>query len=174
MGSYGTQIQKNQTSKIMILIHNGTIVTADKESIGSILVDKERIAAVMYKNEEGMTELPGAAGCGVIPFGFLPEKFRQDGAEVIDAEGKYLMAGGIDAHVHFRDPGLTHKADMTSESRAAAAGGVTTVMDMPNTSPATTSIEALHKKAEIAAEKSVVNVKLHFGATNSNHQQLKH
>ena len=173
MGSYGTQIQKNQTSKIMILIHNGTIVTADKESIGSILVDKERIAAVMYKNEEGMTELPGAAGCGVIPFGFLPDKFRQDGAEVIDAEGKYLMAGGIDAHVHFRDPGLTHKADMTSESRAAAAGGVTTVMDMPNTSPATTSIEALHKKAEIAAEKSVVNVKLHFGATNSNLPAIK-
>lgn len=88
--------------------------------------------------------------------------------EVIDASGCYVLPGVIDDHVHFREPGLTQKADMESESRAAAAGGVTTYMDMPNTIPQTTSLEAWEEKRRIASEKSHVNYAFFFGATNDN------
>lgn len=89
-------------------------------------------------------------------------------AEVIDATGLLLLPGVIDDHVHFRDPGLTHKADMHTESCAAAAGGVTSCLEMPNTTPQTTTIEALNDKFEDAARKSVVNYSFFFGATNDN------
>lgn len=89
-------------------------------------------------------------------------------AEVIDATGLLLLPGVIDDHVHFRDPGLTHKADMHTESCAAAAGGVTSYLEMPNTTPQTTTIEALNDKFEDAARKSVVNYSFFFGATNDN------
>ncbi|MDO4956120.1 MAG: dihydroorotase [Bacteroidales bacterium] len=89
-------------------------------------------------------------------------------AEVIDATGLLILPGVIDDHVHFRDPGLTHKADMHTESCAAAAGGVTSYLEMPNTTPQTTTIEALNDKFEDAARKSVVNYSFFFGATNDN------
>lgn len=88
--------------------------------------------------------------------------------EIIDAEGCYVLPGIIDEHVHFREPGLTAKADIESESRAAAAGGVTSYMDMPNTMPQTTTLEALEHKFDIAREKSRVNYSFFFGATNDN------
>jgi dihydroorotase len=88
--------------------------------------------------------------------------------EVVDAEWRYLLPGVIDDHVHFRDPGLTHKADMRTESRAAAAGGVTSYMDMPNCVPQTTSLQALDDKFDDAARKSAVNYSFYFGATNDN------
>lgn len=86
----------------------------------------------------------------------------------IDATGCYLLPGVIDTHVHFRQPGLTHKADISSESRAAAAGGVTTWFDMPNTSPQTVTAEALDNKFVQAAKDSLVNYSFFFGATNDN------
>ena len=86
----------------------------------------------------------------------------------MDAEGHYLLPGVIDDHVHFRDPGLTHKADMHTESMAAVAGGVTSYMDMPNTNPQTTTIEALNNKFADAANKSIANYSFYFGATNDN------
>ena len=89
-------------------------------------------------------------------------------AEVIDADGCYVMPGVIDEHVHLRQPGMEHKADIASESRAAACGGVTSFMDMPNTMPPTTGIEQLEHKHEIAAATSRVNYSFHFGASNSN------
>ena len=92
----------------------------------------------------------------------------------IDATGMYLLPGVIDDHVHFRDPGLNHKADMVSESRAAAAGGVTSYMDMPNTSPQTTTLESLEEKFADAALKSRVNYSFFFGATNDNAHLLPH
>lgn len=82
------------------------------------------------------------------------------------------MPGAIDEHVHFRDPGLTHKADITTESRAAAAGGVTSIMDMPNTNPQTTTLEALEEKFVLLGEKSAVNYSCYFGATNNNYTQF--
>ena len=89
-------------------------------------------------------------------------------AGVIDGEGSWLLPGVIDTHVHFRDPGLTYKADMESESRAAAMGGVTTWLDMPNTVPQTTTREALSEKMALAARKSRVNYGFFFGATTDN------
>ncbi|MDE6002966.1 MAG: dihydroorotase [Prevotella sp.] len=88
--------------------------------------------------------------------------------EVINASGCYVLPGIIDDHVHFREPGLTAKADMDSESKAAAAGGVTSYFDMPNTVPQTTTPEALDEKFRLAAQKSHVNYSFFYGATNDN------
>jgi dihydroorotase len=88
--------------------------------------------------------------------------------EVINASGCYVLPGVIDDHVHFREPGLTDKADIESESRAAAAGGVTSYFDMPNCVPQTTTLEALDEKFRLAAQKSHVNYSFFYGATNDN------
>lgn len=85
-----------------------------------------------------------------------------------------LLPGVVDAHVHFREPGLTHKADIASESRAAAAGGVTTVLDMPNVNPTTTTPEALMQKHELFRQKSVVDYGLWYGITADNVEQALH
>ena len=92
---------------------------------------------------------------------------------VIDAAGKWLLPGVIDDHVHFRDPGLTHKADMATESLAAAAGGVTTVFDMPNCIPQTVTIDALNDKFSHAAETCIVNHSFYLGATHNNIDQIE-
>ena len=88
--------------------------------------------------------------------------------EIVDASGCYVLPGVIDDHVHFREPGLTAKADIDSESRAAAAGGVTSYFDMPNTVPQTTTPEALEEKFLLGARKSHVNYSFFYGATNDN------
>ena len=143
----------------MIILHNATIVTAEKEAVGTVIVENGFITEVIYSDAED--------------YNFKTWKAQQNpDAEVIELEGKWLMAGGIDAHVHFREPGLTHKADMVTESRAAAAGGVTTVFDMPNTSPATVTAEALKNKIKAAEGRAVVNIGFHIGATNSNAEDI--
>lgn len=129
------------------LIHNVTIVNEGKQFKGAVIIEDERITAVV----EGQV--------------FNKEDF----GKVINGEGCYLLPGVIDEHVHFRDPGLTHKADITSESRAAVAGGVTSVMDMPNTNPQTTTIEAWEAKMDNFAQHSLANYSCYFGATNSNY-----
>jgi len=92
---------------------------------------------------------------------------------LIDAGGKALLPGMIDCHVHFREPGLTHKGDMRSESHAAAAGGVTSVMEMPNTSPPAITNERLEEKFAIAAQKMAVNYSFYLGASLNNLDQIK-
>lgn len=92
--------------------------------------------------------------------------------DVVDASGLYLLPGAIDDHVHFRDPGLTHKADMASESAAALLGGVTSVMDMPNTVPQTTSVEAWRNKMDAARGRMLTNYAFYIGATNDNVGEL--
>ena len=92
--------------------------------------------------------------------------------QTFDATGCYILPGIIDTHVHFRDPGFPEKADFATESRAALAGGVTSVIDMPNTNPQTTTLELLEEKEAIAAQKSVVNYAFMLGATNDNIDQL--
>src|SRR5674476_858331 len=89
-------------------------------------------------------------------------------SEVIDASGKYLLPGVIDDQVHFREPGLTHKGDIYSESKAAVAGGVTSFMDMPNTNPQTVTIDILNEKYRIGSENSLANYSFYLGATNTN------
>ncbi|CAK2978812.1 dihydroorotase [Vibrio crassostreae] len=93
--------------------------------------------------------------------------------EVIDAQGCYLIPGMIDDQVHFREPGLTHKGSIATESRAAVAGGITSYMEMPNVNPATTTIEALEKKFDIAAQSSLANYSFYLGATEDNLEQIK-
>lgn len=143
------------------LLHNAAIVTAEKEAVGSILVDGERISDVYYSDDEGYE-------------GRIEDvKERYPDLEIWELDGKYVMAGGIDAHVHFREPGLTHKADIHTESRAAVAGGVTTVMDMPNTIPATVTAEALRAKIGSVQERSMANIGFHIGATNGNAEMVR-
>lgn len=95
------------------------------------------------------------------------------GAKVIDLNGDYLLPGVIDDQVHFREPGLTHKGNIASESRAAIAGGITTFMEQPNTNPQTTTIEKLEEKFSMAANDSFANYSFLFGGTNDNLEELK-
>ena len=129
------------------LIHNATLINEGTRKQGSLVIADGNIAEILTEGR------PLSAPCD----------------ETIDATGCYLLPGVIDDHVHFRDPGLTHKADIFSESRAAAAGGVTSIMDMPNTNPPTTTLEALEQKQALLAEKCIVNYSCYFGATNSNY-----
>jgi dihydroorotase len=144
----------------MILLQDATIVTAEKVGKGSILICDDKIKEVWWAESED--------------YSFRVDMFKSKHpeAQVNDLTGKHIIAGGIDAHVHFRDPGLTHKADMATESRAAAAGGVTTVFDMPNTKPATTQAVHIAEKLALAKERSVVNMGFHIGATNENAAQI--
>ena len=100
------------------------------------------------------------------------DRFEPENAQIIDARGKYLIPGVIDEHVHFREPGLTAKADIYSESRAAVAGGVTSYMEMPNTVPQTTTQAQLQEKFDLAAEKSLANYSFYIGATNDNLDEI--
>ena len=134
-----------------IWIKNAVIVNEGRQFKGSVVTEDETI----YRIIEG----DAAPECDI--------------NETIDAGGCFLLPGVIDDHVHFRDPGLTHKADMATETAAAAAGGVTSFMDMPNCNPQTTTIEALENKFADAATKCVVNYSFYFGATNNNADQLK-
>ena len=138
----------------MKFLHNVTIITAEKEAVGSILIKDGKIDTIIYKEED--------------TYIYKVMEILKSKPEVLELEGKCIMAGGIDAHVHFREPGLTHKADMESESRAAAAGGVTYVIDMPNTNPVTTTAEALKEKIELAKGRTTGKIAFHIGATNSN------
>ena len=138
----------------MILLEGATIVTSEKEAQGSILIEDGKIAEVLY--------------CEAEDYSFRIFKAKNAGAEVVDCNGLHVMAGGIDAHVHFREPGLTHKADMQTESLAALCGGITSVMDMPNTSPATITAQALKDKLQTAAAKAKTKTAFHIGATNEN------
>lgn len=97
---------------------------------------------------------------------------KSSDVHVIDAEGKLAMPGVIDDQVHFREPGLTHKADIGTESRAAIAGGITSYIEMPNTNPQTTTVEELENKFQIAAETSSANYSFMFGGTNDNLEEI--
>lgn len=132
------------------LIHNATIVNEGRSVQGSVVIKGDRIAEVLTYGK----------------------KLSVPCDETIDATGCCLLPGVIDDHVHFRDPGLTHKADILTESRAAAAGGVTSIMDMPNTNPLTTTLSALEQKFDLLNEKCIVNHSCYFGATNNNYTEF--
>jgi dihydroorotase len=97
---------------------------------------------------------------------------KSSSTKIINAEGNYLIPGAIDDQVHFREPGLTHKGDIASESRAAVAGGITSFIEMPNTNPQATTIELLEDKFKIASEKSIANYSFMFGGTNDNLEEI--
>lgn len=97
---------------------------------------------------------------------------KSSDVHVMDAEGKYVLPGAIDDQVHFREPGLTHKATIETESKAAIAGGITSFIEMPNTNPQTTTIEKLEEKFEIASKTSSANYSFMFGGTNDNLEEI--
>lgn len=136
----------------MQLIKNATIINEGERFTGSVLVDGEFISAIIRGNE-------------------IPEGVKPD--QVIDATGLWLFPGVIDDQVHFREPGLTHKGDIASESAAAVAGGVTSFMEMPNTMPLTTTIQVLEDKYALGAERSYANYSFYMGATNQNIEELR-
>lgn len=131
-----------------ILLKNARLVNEGRIAEGDLLIEGEYIARI---------------GSGL----------SAPGARVIDLEGHLLLPGLIDDQVHFREPGLTHKGDIASESRAAVAGGITTFMEQPNTVPQTTTIERLEEKMARAAEVSHANYSFLFGGTNDNLEELK-
>jgi dihydroorotase len=102
----------------------------------------------------------------------IAETISDDSAEVIDLEGKWIMPGMIDDQVHFREPGLTQKANLTTESRAAVAGGITTFMEMPNTVPNTLTQELLEDKYVLASKSSIANYSFFMGASNDNIEEV--
>ena len=131
-------------------IKNATLVNEGQTFVASVFVSNGLISKII---KEG-------------------EPFDAGSAAVIEAKGKYLIPGIIDEHVHFREPGLTQKADIYTESRAAVAGGVTSFMDMPNTVPQTTTQDLLQQKFDLAAEKSLANFSFYLGATNDNLSEI--
>lgn len=124
-------------------------------------------------NEGERYEASLLIGAGIIEHIEREGDISLPGAEVIDARGCLLIPGVIDDHVHMREPGLTHKATMDSETCAAAAGGVTTVMDMPNTIPQTTTIQTWQEKMQIGAQHCHVNYAFYLGATNDNLEEIR-
>ena len=131
-----------------ILIKNASIVNENKTFLGDVLIENEIIKKISSEIK-------------------ATENF-----EVIDAEGKLLIPGFIDDQVHFREPGLTHKATIASESRAAVAGGITTFIEMPNTVPQATTQDLLEDKFTIASKDSYANYSFMFGGTNDNLDEL--
>ncbi|MDD4631245.1 MAG: dihydroorotase [Proteiniphilum sp.] len=136
----------------MELIHKATIINEGAVFTGSVLLEGERISRIFSDG--------------------VPQEVM-NACRITDARGLYLIPGVIDDQVHFRDPGLTHKGDLFTESRAAVAGGVTSFMEMPNTNPQTITLEALERKMEMAAGKSAANFSFYLGATNDNLAELK-
>jgi len=134
-----------------LLIKNANIINENLEINGHLLIQDGKIIKI-FNNSDA-----------------LPE----NADKVIDASGKLLIPGVIDDQVHFREPGLTHKAEIYTESKAAVAGGVTSYMEMPNTNPQTTTLELLDEKFIIASAKSLANYSFYFGATNQNIEELK-
>ena len=138
------------------LLYNGKLVTGEGIKEAAIFIDGEKISRI-------------------IPADKLEDGFPKNHTEykTIDLNGKLVFAGGIDAHVHFREPGLTHKADIGTESLAAVKGGITSFIDMPNTKPATVTASALAEKLSLAEGRTFANYGFHLGATNDTFQEIE-
>jgi dihydroorotase len=133
-----------------ILIKNGEIINEGKRIRADLLIEGEKISRILSDGQGTITEAD----------------------KTIDATGKYLLPGVIDDQVHFREPGLTHKGDIYTESKAAVAGGTTSFMEMPNTQPQTTTQLQLKDKFSRAAKSSLGNYSFYFGATNDNLHEI--
>ena len=130
------------------LIKGATIVNENKIFVGDVLIEGE----IIKKIDENITP--------------------SNDMQIINANGKYLIPGMIDDQVHFREPGLTHKANIATESKAAIAGGITSFIEMPNTVPQATTQELLEEKFKTASKTSYANYSFMFGGTNDNLDEL--
>lgn len=135
-----------------ILIKDVQIVNEGRTFDGAVLIDGELISKVFE--------------------GEVPKRYTDGVITIVEGKGRFLVPGVIDDQVHFRDPGLTHKGDLATESRAAVGGGTTSFMEMPNTKPQATTIDILEQKYDMAAEKSMANYSFYMGATNDNLKEL--
>ena len=133
------------------IIKGGTLVNENRIFQADILIENDRISCISDRLSEEAWE----------------------NAEITDATGLFVIPGVIDDQVHFREPGLTHKGDIAEGSRAAAAGGVTSFMDMPNVVPPTTTLKRLEEKQEIARRNSAVNYSFYLGATSDNMDEIR-
>ena len=140
--------EKNETMSKAILLKNGQIVNEGKTFHGDILIIDNRIQKIGN------------------------DLSYEGNVEVVDLDGKLVLPGCIDDQVHFREPGLTHKANIGTESRAAVAGGITSFMEMPNTVPNTLTQELLEDKYEIARQRSIANYSFFMGASNDNIEEV--
>ena len=134
-----------------LLIKNIVIVNEGKQKNASLLIKQGKISKILSPEEEN----------------------KVNAKQIIDGKGKYVFPGIIDDQVHFREPGLTHKADIYTESKAAIAGGITSYMEMPNTIPQTTNQQLLSEKFNLASQKSLANFSFYLGATNDNLDEIK-
>ena len=162
-----------------ILLKDATIINEGNIFESSVLIVGDRIEEVGDKSigykgigDKGIEN----KGIGYRGIGYRGNEeiggFKDLKITIIDCKGKFLIPGIIDDQVHFREPGLTHKGDIYTESKAAVAGGITSYMEMPNTNPQTTTIEELNKKFLLASEKSLANYSFYLGATNDNIDEL--
>ena len=134
------------------VIKGAFIVNEGETFVGDVYINGSFIEKVVRDGEDA---------------GFASEEYK-----VIDAKGKYLLPGVIDDQVHFREPGLTHKADIYTESKAAVAGGITSFMEMPNTVPNTLTQELLEEKYKLGADRSLANYSFYMGASNDNLEEI--
>ena len=134
-----------------IILKNGSLVNEGRNFNATIIIEGDKILEIL----EGDNDLENVEG------------------KVYDLEGKIVLPGIIDTHVHFREPGLTHKADFYTESLAALAGGVTTIFDMPNVKPPTVNMELVNERIRLAEKKIKVNYAFYVAATNNNLEELK-
>ncbi len=134
------------------LIRNAFIINEGLKYKGSVLINGENIEKIFPH--------------------VIPSEFDYSGINIVEASGLYLIPGVIDDQVHFREPGLTHKGDLTTESRAAVAGGVTTYMEMPNTIPQAITQELLEEKYKRASKVSAANYSFYMGTTNNNLEEV--
>jgi len=135
-----------------IAIINALIINEGKRTKGTVIINNDVIEHIIANDTSKVSSY--------------------NATRVIDAEGLFLIPGVIDDQVHFREPGLTHKGDIYTESKAGVAGGVTSFMEMPNTNPQTTTIELLDEKFKIASERSLANYSFYLGATNDNIDEI--
>ena len=131
-----------------LILKNATIVNEESIQVADVAIKDQRIA-------------------------LINPTINAEAKQEIDLEGRHLLPGLIDDQVHFREPGLTHKGDIASESAAGLAGGVTSYFEMPNVNPATTTLENLNKKFELASQRSLSNYSFHLGASNNNIEEIK-
>ena len=132
---------------MLTLIKNATLVNEGKIFASDILIEKQKIKKIA-------------------------RQIDVDAQKVIDAKGLHLLPGIIDDQVHFREPGLTHKATIYTESKAAVSGGITSFMEMPNTNPQTLTQSLLEEKYQIASKKSIANYSFFMGVSNDNLQEV--
>lgn len=141
-----------------ILLSNAKIINEGEIYAAEIIIEGDSIKNIIRHDSKDYQEFRNHA--------------MKDQMEIQDLKFKYLMPGMIDDQVHFRDPGLTHKADLETESKAAIAGGITSFMDMPNTHPRALTVDLLEEKFELAAKKSYANYSFYMGTSNDNIEEV--